>query len=117
MDSKVTISEVDYKPTAQQPTGVVRSAVVAGKTRRIITNHQTSTVKGIGRLVRTLRKVEFDETITLGDGSTVSAPVSVAITILRPSSFGTNTIDAPISTMLAWAAQSDFVADVKADLI
>lgn len=117
MDSKVTIGTVDYKPTEQQPTGIVRSAVVSNKTQRIITNHQTATVKSVGPVRRTLRKVEFDESVTLSDGSVVKAPVSVAITIVRPDAFAAAVIESPISTLLAWAAQTDFVADVKADLI
>lgn len=117
MDSTVTIGEVSFKLTSQQPTGNVRQAVVSNQIRRLITHHATSTVKGIGPVNRTLRKIEFDESVTNSDGSVVKAPVSVALVITRPEICSPSVIDLPLSTLLAYAGQADFVAAVKEDQI
>lgn len=117
MDSTVTIGEVSFKLTSQQPTGNVRQAVVSNQLRRLITNHTTNTVKGVGPVKRTLRKIEFDESVTNSDGSVVKAPVSVALTIVRPEICSPSVIDLPLSTLLAYAGQEDFAVAVKEDQI
>jgi len=116
MDNKVSISSVDFTLTAQQPTGNVRSGLLDGSPARIVTAHMEVSPKGKAPVIRTTRKVEVDTTVMI-NGVAVVAPVSVTLTVTRPSIAPVSAVDAPYATLTAWQALEGFLDDIKTDAI
>lgn len=112
MDTKVTISGVEYSLTEQQPTGNVRSGLANGVRTRIVTNHQLVTPKGQPTTTRTVRKVEQSIT-SMVNGNAVTLPVTVSLVVTAPEVLPVASIDAPLAILLAWAAQADFAGEIR----
>lgn len=116
MDTKVTISGVDYSLTEQQLTGNVRSGLVSGVPTRIVTNHQQISPKGQPATVRTIRKVEQAIT-TMVNGVAVKLPVTVSIVVTCPEVLPATSIDGSLAVLLAWSAQADFAEGIRTQQI
>lgn len=116
MDNQVSISSVNFTLTAQQPTGNVRSGLLGGSPARIVTAHMEVSPKGKAPVTRTTRKVEVDTTVQV-NGVAVVAPVSVTLTVTRPSIAPVSAIETPYSTLVAWQALESFLDDIKTDAI
>jgi len=112
MNNTVTIGEIAYSLTSQQPTGNVRSGLVDGVPTRIITNHMEQAPKGGTPAIRTVRKVEQTITTSVG-GVAVALPVSASLTITVPTVLDASKISGPLGILSAWMAQATFASDIQ----
>lgn len=112
MENSVTINTHKYNLTRQDPTGQVRSALVAGVPYSLTTAYQETKQGGVP-VIRTQRKVTVQAPVTV-NGTLVPRAIEVGFVLSRPLDVlvSNSDLSSAVAEFRAWVAGETFLDEV-----